>query len=125
MTLTKTYKDLTIWSKGLEIAKVVYFIARDLPKSEKFGLVSQMTRSAVSISSNIAEGWGRGSNKSFSNFLKIARGSLFELETQFLLAQHLYEIKEEQSEKLVNLIKEETKMINTFISKLKPEINES
>jgi four helix bundle protein len=111
-----SFRDLIIWQKGIAIAKGVYAITKSLPKDEIFGLTSQMRRSAVSISSNIAEGKGRSTRKDFVSFLHIAQGSLFELETQLLLAKELYEI---DSKNLLKMIEEEQKMISGMIKKLK------
>ena len=84
-----TYKNLIAWKKGVEITKEVYALSGELPISEKFNLISQMNRAAISIPSNIAEGWGRESSKSYLMFLKIARGSLYELETQIIITNFL------------------------------------
>ncbi len=111
-----SFRDLVIWQKGLEIAKEVYEITKSFPKEEIFGLTSQMRRSAVSISSNIAEGRGRSTRKDFAQFLHIAQGSLFELETQILLAKELYKI---DPKNLFKIIEEEQKMISGMIKKLK------
>ena len=83
MSKIESFKDLIVWQKAMKLVRVIYKNL-DLPDEEKFGLQSQIRRSSVSIPSNIAEGWGR-SSKSFVNFLKIARGSLYELETQVLI----------------------------------------
>jgi len=85
----KLHYDLDVWKSGMEMAKKVYEITEKFPKKEIFGLTSQMRRCAVSIPSNIAEGAGRGSDADFSRFLIIARGSLCELETQYLLSKQL------------------------------------
>jgi four helix bundle protein len=115
----KSYKDLLIWKKGIEISKLVYSLVNTFPKEELYGLTSQIKRSTISIPSNIAEGFGRNSTKSYVNFLKIARGSLFELETQLIIAetQNLFQDIELYSS-IMNLILEEAKMINSYISKL-------
>ena len=86
MAEIKTYKDLLIWQKGILLAEHAYVLTKDFPQDEIYSLTNQIKRSAVSISSNIAEGYGRNSTKSYVNFLKIARGSLYELETQLILA---------------------------------------
>ena len=78
----KSCKDLLIWKKGIQIVTLVYQLVKSFPKDELFGLTNQLKRASVSVPSNIAEGYGRNSNKSFSHFLAIARGSLFEIETQ-------------------------------------------
>jgi len=110
-----SFRDLIVWQKGLEIAKDIYKITSSFPKDEIFGLTSQMRRSAVSISSNIAEGRGRSSKKDFANFLYIAQGSLYELETQLTLAKELYKI---ETRDIFIKIEEEQKMLSSMIKKL-------
>ncbi|MEZ6084409.1 MAG: four helix bundle protein [Phycisphaerae bacterium] len=82
----KTFRDLIAWQKAMVLAKEIYTVTSQLPKSEQFGLTAQMRRAAVSIPSNIAEGHGRESPADFLRFLRIARGSLMELQTQLMLA---------------------------------------
>ncbi|MBS1682228.1 MAG: four helix bundle protein [Bacteroidetes bacterium] len=81
--------ELKIWHKAMEVATQVYRLTTDFPKEEKYGLTSQIRRSAVSIPSNIAEGAGRNSNKEFVHFLGISNGSSYELQTQLLLCKNL------------------------------------
>jgi four helix bundle protein len=115
----KTYKDLLIWQKGILLAEHAYVLTKDFPKDEIYSLTNQIKRSAVSISSNIAEGYGRNSTKSYVNFLKIARGSLYELETQLILADKFNFISDKALLKEVFLeIEEESKMLNSFIKKV-------
>ena len=78
----KRYRDLIVWQKGVDMVVGIYDVTRLLPDEEKWGLVSQMRRCAISIPSNIAEGYGRGATRDYSRFLKIAAGSCNELETQ-------------------------------------------
>ena len=85
----KYYKDLLIWQKGIKIVILVYQLVKSFPKEEIYALTSQLKRASVSIPSNIAEGYGRNSDKSFSHFLDISRGSLFEIETQLIIAKEL------------------------------------
>ena len=113
-----SYKDLLIWQKGIDLAVDVYSLTRDFPETEKFALTSQIKRSASSISANITEGYGRQSSKSYSQFIKISRGSLFELETHLILAERLKFIAEKELyDKIKNQIIEEGKMLNSFIKK--------
>jgi four helix bundle protein len=115
----KTYKDLLIWQKGILLAEHAYVLTKDFPQDEIYSLTNQIKRSAVSISSNIAEGYGRNSTKSYVNFLKIARGSLYELETQLILADKFNFISDKALLKEVFLaIEEESKMLNSFIKKV-------
>jgi four helix bundle protein len=84
-----THKDLDVWQVAMDLVVSTYAMTRNLPTSEKFGLISQMRRAAVSVPSNIAEGAARGSPADFARFLVIARGSLAELETQIALIERL------------------------------------
>lgn len=83
------FKELDVWRIAMHVARLTYRETRHLPDDERFGLVSQMRRTAVSIASNIAEGYGRGSRQDYIRFLLIARGAACELETQVLLCQQL------------------------------------
>lgn len=119
----KTYKDLLIWQKGIELTKMTYVLCKNFPEDEIYGLQSQLKRSAVSIPSNIAEGWGRKYTQNFIQFLKIARGSLLELETQIIILKELGFIDENNFLKTSNLILEENKMLNAFIKSVKNSIH--
>lgn len=119
MSEIKSYKDLIIWQKGIQIVNLTYQLISDFPKDELYALSSQIKRASVSIPSNIAEGYGRQSTQSYISFVKIARGSLFELETQLIIARQLNFISNEKKYiELLNLILEENKMINSFLNKL-------
>jgi len=117
-----SYKDLKIWQKGIELVEVIYKITVSFPQNEQYGITSQIRRSSVSVPSNIAEGWGRGYNNNFLQFIKIARGSLYELETQLIIAYKIQLITKEDFEIIQNLILIESKMINSFITTLKTKI---
>ncbi|MBA3607931.1 MAG: four helix bundle protein [Chthoniobacterales bacterium] len=86
---TQSYKDLVVWQKGIALAKLVYQITVEFPTEEKFGLVSQMRRAAVSVPSNIAEGQARHTTGEFIQFISHAEGSVAELNTQLILAVEL------------------------------------
>jgi four helix bundle protein len=88
-TRIRTYRDLLVWQKAMEMVEAVYRATEAFESNEKFGLVSQMRRAAVSVPSNIAEGFGRGGKAEFHRHLAIARGSLFELQTQAEVARRL------------------------------------
>jgi four helix bundle protein len=118
MDKVKTYKDLLIWKKGIDIVKETYLICQQIPKDELYGLQSQLKRSSISIPSNIAEGWGRNYTNSYIQFLKIARGSLLELETQMIIAKELDFITDDSFFKIEGLITEESKMLNAFIKSI-------
>lgn len=114
----KDYRDLLIWQKGIELVKRIYKSFDNFPKDEVFGLQNQMKRAAVSVPSNIAEGWGRSSTQNYIQFLRIARGSLYELETQLIIAKELGFIDENKYSVIAGLITEESKMLNAFIRSL-------
>ena len=111
------YKQLDVWNRGIELAASIYELTNDFPKEEKFGIISQMRRSAVSISSNIAEGAGRNSDNEFRQFLNISFGSCSELETQLIICIKLGYISDKESEKLLGELTEIQKMIFTLIKK--------
>lgn len=115
----RKFKELQIWQSGIEITKAVYKVAEQLPNEERFGIRSQMTRAAVSIPSNIAEGSSRQSDTDFRRFLEIALGSLYELETQLIVLKELSIIDSKELEPLFEIIEQESKMINRFMSKVK------
>ena len=83
------YRELKIWQEGRKLVKTVYSLSASFPKEEVYGLTSQIRRAAISVPANIAEGTGRSSDKEFKRFLEFAIGSLFELETQLILASDL------------------------------------
>lgn len=114
-----TFKDLLAWQKSLTLAKKVYQVTGNFPTEERFGLVNQMRRCAVSIPSNIAEGYGRGSVKELLRFLYVALGSSNELETQLILSLELSFMKEEDSRMLQGLNTEVNKMILSLIYRRK------
>ena len=86
------FKELLVWKKSIELVKSIYQITSMLPSDERFGLVTQMNRSSISVPSNIAEGSGRTSGKEFLHFLNIAISSSYELETQLIISNELYEL---------------------------------
>jgi four helix bundle protein len=96
------FKELKVWKAGIDVTKVIFQLTRSFPAEEKYGLISQMIRSAISIPSNIAEGCGRKSNKEFYHFLNIAMGSSFELETQIIIANEFNYITRKSLTALVN-----------------------
>lgn len=108
------YKNLHIWQEGINLARKIYEVTGNFPANEKYGIVSQMTRAAVSIPSNIAEGAGRNSNKDFANFLSIAIGSIFELHTQMTICEQIGYINEETTKQLEQQIYTLQQQITTY-----------
>ena len=115
------YKELSIWKKSLELGTALYKLTKQFPIDERFGLISQMRRATVSVSSNIAEGAGRKSNKEFSQFLSISYGSLCELDTQLIISANLGYIKEDELAHYSDRIVELQKMIFSLMVKLTPK----
>ena len=118
-TNIQSHKDLIVWQKSVELTLMIYELTLQFPPEEKFGIVSQMRRSAVSIPSNIAEGRSRGTRKDFAQFLHIAMGSVSELETQLEISARLkYGEKIAYTEVMV-LLGEVSKMLMAMITRLK------
>lgn len=105
------FRNLIVWKRAVDIATDIYKRTSDFPKFELYGLTSQIRRSAVSVSSNIAEGAGRRSKKSFANVLGISYGSACELETQLLIARNLQYLKEDDFKILFDELNEIQKML--------------
>lgn len=116
----RKYKDLIIWQRSVDLATAIYMATSKFPQEEKYGLISQMRRSAISIPSNIAEGAGRSSDKEYRRFLDIAYGSAYELETQIFISFNLEFIQKESFQVLTEEIDEIQKMIFSFSKQLKP-----
>lgn len=114
----KSYRDLIVWQKSLTLVTEIYKLTHKFPDDEKFGLSSQIKRSAISIPSNIAEGYGRNYRKDYIRFLQISRGSLFECQTQLEIAINLNFINIENVKEVNDLTFEIEKMLNSLINKL-------
>ena len=114
----KNFQELKVWKLGMQIVKEVYVISKLIPENEKFGLISQITRAAVSIPSNIAEGSSRFSDKEYKRFLEISLGSAFELQTQVIILSEIKYLSSERAKKLLEMIKDEQKMLQGFINKI-------
>ena len=115
----RDFKKFNIWNNAMDIVVSTYQLTKRLPSEEKFGLVSQMCRAAVSIPSNIAEGCSRNSEVEFKRFLEIALGSSFELETQILICERLGFISKDEIEKQIVFLNEMQKQINSLVTKIK------
>jgi four helix bundle protein len=114
----KSYKDLIVWQKALELVDEIYDLTKRFPKDELYGLTNQIRRAAVSVPSNIAEGHARQSRPEFRNFLSIARGSLAEVETQLIIAKRQGYLKEEEMQKITLLQTEVSKMLMALFKKI-------
>ena len=118
------FRNLQIWKDAMDLAQEVYEITEQLPKTEVYGIISQMTRAAVSVPSNIAESSGR-TTKDFAHFLSIALGSLYELNTQIMLSERIGYIDKNQSQALQNKADKLQMMISGFKRHLEQSVSES
>jgi len=116
MGSARTFRDLIVWRRAIELAKAVYQATRAMPETERFGLIAQMRRAAVSVPSNIAEGNARHTLKDYIHFLSMARGSLAELETQITIARELNMLNDPHP--LVDLLSETDRLLQGLIRSL-------
>lgn len=114
-----SYKELIVWQKSVKLSLLVYRITREFPKDELYGIVSQLRRCAVSIPSNIAEGYSRRRKMEFLQFLHVAYGSAAELETQLLISKELGYLSDRNFTEANSLLIEVMKMLNALILKVK------
>ncbi len=115
----KTYRDLIVWQKAMALVTEIYDETKHFPKDEMYGITQQIRRCAVSVPSNIAEGFGRKSKNEYVRFLEIAQGSLFELQTQLEIAKSLQYTNGEKSENLYTSSREIERMLSSLIRKIK------
>lgn len=114
----KNFKELIIWKRGIELVKSIYMLSRSLPAEEKFGMISQLTRAAVSIPANIAEGSSRNSERDYARFLQIALGSAFEVQTYLVIVKEMNWATNEKLAPIELFLEEEIKMMHSFSRKL-------
>ncbi len=119
----KTFTDLKAWQEGHKLVIEIYKITKDFPRDEIYGLTSQMRRAAVSITSNIAEGFGRRSYKEKIHFYYLSQGSLIELKNQILIARDINYLKEENFNNLVEKSNNAHKLLQGLITKSKSILN--
>ena len=117
--MIKSFKDLIVWQRAMDLAANVYRLSKKLPKEETYALGDQMRRAASAIPSNISEGFGRETKKDYANFLAIARGSVFETETQLLLSVRVGYLAETEIQPALALLAEVGKMLNSVIAMLR------
>jgi len=119
----ESFKDLIVWQKGIELVNDIYKVTKHFPKEELYCITSQIRRAAISIPSNIAEGWGRGTTKNYIQFLEISRGSLYELNTLIIISNNLTHLSKDDSSEIENKIFEIGRMLNSLITKLESKKN--
>ena len=120
--MINSYGQLLVWQKAMELALKTYEFSSQFPKAEMYGLTSQIRRAGISVPSNIAEGYGRGSRKEYVQFLFIAQGSLKELETQAILASRLSLVSSESSNALLAESETLGKMLGSLIRSLRSRL---
>ncbi|MBP3712332.1 MAG: four helix bundle protein [Bacteroidaceae bacterium] len=118
----ETHKDLRVWQQSIEMVTSIYLLTRSFPKEELFGLVSQLRRAAVSVPSNIAEGYARSTDKEKLHFLRISSGSMSEIETQLMLCLNLEYIEMDKYEELSETVTSVWKQLNSLISSIKKRL---
>ena len=116
--MINSHRDLHVWQRAIQLSIATYKLTASFPKEEIYGLTSQLRRASVSVPSNIAEGYGRGSRRDYKQFLCIARGSNLEVQTQLLIAKELHFADAPQIERVESLTVEIDKMLNTILKKL-------
>ena len=114
----KTYRDLIVWQKAMQMVTYIYQLTGDFPKNELYGLTSQIRRCAISIPSKIAEGYGRNSTDDYLRFLNISRASLYELQTQLEISFNLNFLVKADFEKIYELTREIERMLSSLIIKI-------
>jgi four helix bundle protein len=119
-----SFRELKVWQLGMDLAERIYLLTNTFPKSEIYGLTSQMRRSAVSIPSNLAEGHGRNSTREYLQFTAISFGSICELETQLLLSYRLDYLKISELETTLSVLTETSKTIRGLQKALKAKLGE-
>ncbi len=118
----ESFKDLIVWQKGIELVNEIYKVTKLFPKEELYGLTSQMRRAAISVPTNVAEGWGRGTTKNYIQFLEISRGSLYELNTLIIISTNQEYLSSVKCAEIENIINEIGRILNAIISKLENKI---
>ncbi|KQS63414.1 four helix bundle protein [Rhizobium sp. Leaf371] len=120
----KSYRDLRVWQTAIDLSVEIYALTNDFPKSELYGMTGQMRRSSVSVAANIAEGYGRNSHGSFVQFLKVAQGSLKELETHLIICERVGLMDAPAFETILKRCEENGKMISGLIRAIQRRGNE-
>jgi four helix bundle protein len=120
--MIKTYRDLLIWQKSMAFATSIYKHSNTFPTTEQYGLTSQLRRAAISVPSNIAEGYGRHSTGDYLRFLQIANGSLYEIQTQIEIALNLDYLKKNEFDLLYSQSREIERMLSSLIQKIRASV---
>ena len=118
----KSYQDLIVWQKSVQLVTDIYSLTRNFPADERFGIISQLNRAAISIPTNIAEGWGRETSKNYLQFLRISRGSVMEVQTLLIISKNLNFISQTEFDSLSTKTEEVGKILQGLIKSIKEKI---
>lgn len=121
-TSIESFRDLGAWKHAIRLTRLVYRVSNAFPADERFGLTSQIRRAAISIPSNIAEGWGRGTTTDYARFLRMARGSLYEVETQCVIAHELGMIDQQAMDEFTGSVGETGRVLAGLIRSIERKI---
>ena len=124
MSEIKSYRDLQVWQRAMDLAVACYDVTRDFPKSETYGMASQIRRASVSIPANIAEGFGRDSTGNFVSFLRVSQGSLKELETHLLLSIRVGLSEQQSVDPLLQQCDELGRMLRAYIRSIQRSVED-
>ena len=113
------HRDLLVWRRGVDLVERVYLLTRSYPRNEQFGLISQTRRASVSVPANIAEGYGRGTQGAYVGFLRVARGSLLELETHLIVARRVGVASSADVEPILAEVEEISRMLHSLITRVR------
>jgi four helix bundle protein len=123
--LVRSYQDLLVWKRGIDLVEAVYRVSAQWPASEAYGLTGQIRRASVSIPANIAEGHGRGSDKELARFIAISRGSHCELETHLIIALRLQFLAQAEFQQIQSISQEVGRLLHGFSKRLRTDIEKS
>ena len=118
----QTYRDLLVWQKSMDLVTQVYQVTRSFPKEETYSVIDQIRRCAISVPSNMAEGYGRQTTKDYIRHMQISRGSLYELQTQIEICYNINYLSKGDFDKIYELCREIERMLNSLIKKLKESV---
>ena len=125
MSEIQSHRDLVAWQKAVELGLQIYDVTKSFPSDERFGLVSQLRRGGVSVASNIAEGYGRASTSDYLRFLRVARGALFEVDTQLIFAMRLGFVEAAKYEELEAKCRECGRILAGLIRSIEAKLGDS
>ncbi|MEO1007645.1 MAG: four helix bundle protein [Planctomycetota bacterium] len=124
MSEIRSFEDLQAWKLSVSLTTRVYRATAAFPSDERFGLVSQMRRSAVAVPSNIAEGWGRGQTRDYARFIRVARGSAYELQTQLLISSELGFVAAVDFEDLMSDVQQVGRVVSGLLRSIEAKLTE-